>query len=64
MSLLKQILFPLGLGVLSITANTAPLNILFIVSEDNGPEMRCYGTPIDTPHLDQLAKEGTLFRNA
>ena len=64
MSPFKQILFPLGLGVLSITAYAAPPNILFIVSEDNGPEMRCYGTPIDTPHLDQLAKEGTLFRNA
>jgi N-sulfoglucosamine sulfohydrolase len=39
-------------------------NILFIVSEDNGPEIGCYGTPISTPHLDNLAKEGTLFRNA
>ena len=39
-------------------------NILFIVSEDNGPEMGCYGTAIATPHLDQLAREGTLFRNA
>ena len=39
-------------------------NILFIVSEDNGPEIGCYGTPIKTPHLDKLAAEGTLFRNA
>lgn len=39
-------------------------NILFIVSEDNGPEMRCYGTPIETPHLDALANQGVLFENA
>ncbi|MFP6613870.1 MAG: sulfatase-like hydrolase/transferase, partial [Pirellulales bacterium] len=37
---------------------------MFIVSEDNGPEIGCYGTPIDTPHLDKLAAGGTLFRNA
>ena len=38
-------------------------NILFIVSEDNGPEIGCYGAPVKTPHLDKLATEGTLFRN-
>ena len=40
------------------------LNLLFIVSEDNGPEIGCYGAPVQTPFLDNLAKEGTLFRNA
>jgi N-sulfoglucosamine sulfohydrolase len=39
-------------------------NILFIVSEDNGPELGCYGTPIKTPNLDKLAKNGVLFENA
>jgi len=39
-------------------------NILFIVSEDNGPELGCYGAPVITPHLDNLAKEGVMFRNA
>ena len=39
-------------------------NILFIVSEDNGPELGCYGTPIKTPHLDELARQGILFKNA
>lgn len=39
-------------------------NILFIVSEDNGPEMGCYGTPIQTPNLDKLASEGVLFERA
>jgi len=39
-------------------------NILFIVSEDNGPELGCYGAPVKTPNLDRLASEGILFRNA
>ena len=39
-------------------------NILFIVSEDNGPELGCYGAPVKTPHLDELAKQGILFINA
>ena len=43
-------------------ANTP--NILLIVSEDNGPEIGCYGTEIETPHLDKLAASGTLFENA
>ncbi|MCB0671758.1 MAG: sulfatase [Saprospiraceae bacterium] len=39
-------------------------NILFIVSEDNGPDMGCYGAPVNTPNLDQLAEKGTLFELA
>ncbi|HET8737885.1 MAG TPA: sulfatase-like hydrolase/transferase, partial [Pricia sp.] len=39
-------------------------NILFIVSEDNGPELGCYGTQVRTPNLDKLAQEGILFENA
>lgn len=39
-------------------------NILFIVSEDNGPELGCYGAKIPTPNLDRLASEGILFSNA
>lgn len=42
-----------------------PPNILLIVSEDNGPELGCYGDPYaKTPHLDQLAAEGVRFENA
>lgn len=43
---------------------SAKPNILFIVSEDNGPELGCYGTPIETPNLDALANAGTRFANA
>ena len=40
-------------------------NVLLIVSEDNGQELGCYGDPyVQTPNLDQLASEGTLFKNA
>jgi N-sulfoglucosamine sulfohydrolase len=39
-------------------------NILFIVSEDNGPELGCYGAPVKTPNLDRLASEGIMFKNA
>ena len=40
-------------------------NILFIVSEDNGPELGCYGDPYArTPNLDRLASQGVRFQNA
>ncbi|MBM4000823.1 MAG: sulfatase [Planctomycetes bacterium] len=40
-------------------------NILWIVIEDMSPHFACYGeTAIETPHLDRLAGEGLLFRNA
>jgi len=40
-------------------------NILLIVSEDNGPELGCYGDPMArTPHLDALAARSTRFDRA
>ncbi len=40
-------------------------NILLIISEDNGPELGCYGTPsVKTPVLDRLAGNGVRFHNA
>ena len=40
-------------------------NILLIVSEDNGPELGCYGDPYArTPNLDRLATEGVRFNRA
>ncbi|MDP6556575.1 MAG: sulfatase [Pirellulaceae bacterium] len=40
-------------------------NVLLIVSEDNGPELGCYGdTFARTPHLDRLATDGVRFENA
>ena len=46
-------------------AAAAPPNILMIVSEDNGPELGCYGDPfVSTPHLDRFAGEGVMFQKA
>ena len=40
-------------------------NILLIVSEDNGPDLGCYGNQyVTTPNLDGLAEDGVLFENA
>jgi len=56
-------LLPLLSLVVSLAAK--PLNILLIVSEDNGPEMSCYGEPfVKTPVLDKLAAEGVRFDRA
>src|SRR3546814_9978629 len=39
-------------------------NILWLVSEDNGPFLGCYGdTFATTPNLDRLASEGILYKN-
>jgi arylsulfatase A-like enzyme len=40
-------------------------NILWLTSEDHGPEMGCYGDPqARTPHVDALAARGMIFRHA
>jgi arylsulfatase A-like enzyme len=39
-------------------------NVLFIVQDDTGfGQMGCYGSPIKTPNIDQLAANGLLFSN-
>ena len=40
-------------------------NILWLTSEDHGPQMGCYGDPIArTPIVDALAAKGMLFKRA
>ena len=40
-------------------------NILLIVSEDNGPDLGCYGVEdVYTPYLDGLAEDGIRYNNA
>ena len=40
-------------------------NIVWIVSDDLGPELGCYGYPdVNTPNLDRLADEGTRYNFA
>lgn len=39
-------------------------NVLFIVLDDTGfGQLGCYGSPIETPNLDQLAADGLRFNN-
>ena len=53
-----------GVESSSGSASNRP-NILLIVSEDNGPELGCYGEPfVQTPVLDALASKGVLFQRA
>lgn len=41
-----------------------PPNILFIAIDDLRPQLNCYGEEyMHTPHLDNLASEGRLFKN-
>lgn len=40
-------------------------NILWLIAEDLGPELGCYGyEPARTPNLDRMAREGVLFERA
>lgn len=40
-------------------------NILWLTSEDHGPEMGCYGDPLArTPNVDALAAKGMIFKRA
>jgi arylsulfatase A-like enzyme len=40
-------------------------NILWITSEDNGPQLGCYGDDYAvTPHLDALAERGMIYLHA
>lgn len=51
--------------LLADNVHAAPPNVLLIVSEDNGPELGCYGDRCArTPNLDQLARDGVRFQNA
>ncbi len=53
------------LVVTILTIGAERPNFLLIVSEDNGPELGCYGDPYGrTPNLDRLAAEGVRFENA
>jgi len=59
------LLLVLGLAWTALRADPARPNILFLVSEDNGPELGSYGDPhARTPVLDRLAAEGVRFNRA
>ncbi|MCH7228054.1 sulfatase [Verrucomicrobiaceae bacterium E54] len=55
--------FPLTLALFSACLGRP--NIILFVTDDQSPIAGCYGSPlIQTPHLDQLAAEGTRFTHA
>ncbi len=68
-SFILKIGFVLGFGNVLFCSKkwskeTKP-NILWIVAEDMSPNWSCYGEKtIETPHIDQLAKEGIRFTQA
>jgi arylsulfatase A-like enzyme len=37
-------------------------NILWLIGEDFGPHLGCYGAKVLTPNLDRLAREGVVYR--
>ncbi len=54
----------MGSSAIQANAQDRP-NILWITCEDISPNLGCYGdTYAHTPHLDQLAERGVLYRNA
>lgn len=51
-------------SVIQVVATEKP-NILWILSEDISTDLSCYGMPgVQTPVLDQFAKEGIRYTNA
>ncbi|MCA9178088.1 MAG: sulfatase-like hydrolase/transferase [Planctomycetales bacterium] len=55
----------LVLSGLAVDCAAARPNILWITSEDHGPEMGCYGDKLArTPHVDALARRGLRFQLA
>ncbi|MBD5777941.1 sulfatase-like hydrolase/transferase [Pelagicoccus sp. NFK12] len=49
----------------SVSAEDTRPNIIWLMGEDMGPELSCYGHPaIHTPHIDALAEQGTRFTQA
>jgi uncharacterized sulfatase len=64
---MKIILGLVSLLALAVGAaeNSSRPNIVWIVGEDMGPELGCYGdTNALTPNLDRLAREGARFTRA
>jgi arylsulfatase A-like enzyme len=67
---MKHLLIPtlaaLGLSLLSAAAETRKPNIIFILSDDLAMgDLGAYGQKlIQTPHLDQLCREGTRYTSA
>ncbi|MEN9676176.1 MAG: Arylsulfatase [Verrucomicrobiota bacterium] len=63
--LLFAVLLMAGWGILSATAATRPNVIVILVDDLGWTDLGCYGSPFhQTPHLDQLARDGLRFTQA
>ena len=52
-------------GPVSGGASSDGMHVVWIIADDMGPQLGCYGTPgVRTPNLDRLAAEGMRFTNA
>ena len=65
----REFIRAIGVGSVLLTMGAASEkkkpNLLLIVSEDNGPELSCYGEPyVKTPVLDRMADQGVRFEHA
>ena len=54
----------LTLGVALSSQAASAKNVIFVLADDLSPRLECYGGPVVSPNLDQLADEGCLFENA
>jgi arylsulfatase A-like enzyme len=66
-SLVLAALTVVSLLTTQLNAADAPRrpNILWLIAEDFGPELACYGTPeVFSPNLDRLAAEGVRYTQA
>ena len=51
-----------GSGVFAVEKPALPPNIVLIMADDMGySDIGCYGSEIQTPNLDRLAREGLRF---
>lgn len=64
-SIRPVILLLVALATSASAADQARPNILFILAEDIGPQLACYGEPlVRTPNLDALAARGVRYTRA
>ena len=52
-------------AVSEVEQAAVPMNVLWIIAEDMGPELGAYGyAQVETPNIDALARRSMLFENA
>lgn len=65
MKTLTFLIASFALGQFVLTAATPPNVVFFLVDDLGQRDMGCYGSTFyETPHIDQLAKDGALFTDA